>query len=136
MPSYATATITGHMTAPEQRYSQKGNAIASFSLPLNDRELKDGEWVDAPATWWRITAFGALADRVMKMDKGTLLTVIGRAKLRPWTGQNGEERQSLEVVASEIQFLSRPRNAPEVAHDDHAEPTADRATGSVEDLPF
>jgi single-strand DNA-binding protein len=138
MPSYATATITGHMTQPEQRYSSKGIAIASFSLPVNDRELKDGEWVDAPTTWWRITAFGGLADRVMKMDKGTLLTVMGRAKLRPWTAQGGEERQSLEVVASEIQFLARPRNAPEVSHATTNERTSDPASidDDISSLPF
>jgi single-stranded DNA-binding protein len=59
---------------------------------------------------------------------------MGRAKMRPWTAQGGEERQSLEVVASEIQFLARPRNAPEVSHATTNERTSDPA--SIDDMPF
>lgn len=130
MPSHALAVITGHITTPETRYTPTGLAVASFSVPVNEREKKGDEWVDAPTTWWRCTAFGKLAERAITLEKGTLVTVIGRAKLRPWIGEGGSERTSLEVVASEIQFLARPRQS-----DDLVTETRRAATVAADDTP-
>ena len=110
MPSFATINITGHITQPEQKYTAKGVGIASFSIPVNEREFRDGAWQESSVTWWRCSAFGNAAERVMKLDKGALVNVVGRVKSRPWTDREGVEKISLEVTVSEFNSLgSQPR---------------------------
>lgn len=100
---------------PELRYTQGGAATASLSLATNrhvpgqngnpDREITD--WHDV-VTWGKQAEATAQHTR-----KGALLYVEGRLQTRSWDGQDGVKRYKTEVVAENIQFLSRGSATPE-----------------------
>jgi single-strand DNA-binding protein len=53
---------------------------------------------------------GQTADYVNSyITKGRLVAVDGRLETRKWTDQNGANRESVEVVADNVNALDRPR---------------------------
>ncbi len=58
-----TITIDGNVVAaPTLKFTPSGHAIATFTVAVNNRQKKAGEWVDAPATYHDIEAWNALAE--------------------------------------------------------------------------
>jgi single-strand DNA-binding protein len=96
-------TVIGSITEPTLRFSQSGKAVVSFSLAHNNR-VKDGEnWVDGEPTWFRVSAFGPIAENIVEsVEKGTRVIVQGGMKTTKWTTQEGEERTSLEIIADAV----------------------------------
>lgn len=104
MPNHASVTLIGHLgKSPETRYAPSGDAIVSFSLATNSRRGKDQ---DDLTTWWNCTCWGKRGEALAQYTrKGDPLMVRGEPCLRPWTGRDGSERQSLEVRVDDFAFL-------------------------------
>lgn len=103
MAGEVTLTVVGSITEPSLRFSPDGKAIASFSLATTPR-VKDGDnWVDGETTWFRVSAFGPMAENVAEsFAKGDRVIVQGRMKTRSYKTDAGEERSGLEIAADEI----------------------------------
>ena len=86
------------------RYTDKGVAVASFSVAVNDRYKKD-----APATWYRVICWRALAEFVHDhVERGAPVMVAGeRLSLSTWESKSGEQRVSLELTARDVVILPR-----------------------------
>lgn len=99
-------TIVGNVTKdPTLRFSGSGTPIAGFSVAVNYRRFNrsTNDWEEEEATFYEVTAFDTLAENVAEtVSKGMRVVVTGRQRLRPWTGRDGQERQSLEVIADEV----------------------------------
>jgi single-strand DNA-binding protein len=100
---------------PETRFTPSGSMNVSFSVAASRRWTDSNGQQQENTTWFRITAWGNLADTVNKLTeqgylaKGKQVYVQGRLEAREWTDRNGVNRTSLEVTANEIQLLgSRP----------------------------
>jgi single-strand DNA-binding protein len=105
--SYNKIHIIGNLGRdPELRYTPQGTAVCQFSVATNERRRdKSGEQQDI-TTWFRITAWGKQAETASKyLSKGRKVYVEGRLHMEEWTDREGKARQTLEVNASEIQFL-------------------------------
>ena len=103
---------------PETRTTQGGTRITHFSLATsrpkrdsngkilrddNNRRLEDTEW-------HRITCFNGLGKVVAQYAvKGMLVSVRGRIHYSKWTDKDGVDRYGCEIIADDVQFLSRPR---------------------------
>ena len=75
-------------------------------------------------------AFGTLAEFCNAyLAKGRLLYISGRLSYRSWTGQDGQQRHSTEIVASDVVLLDR-RPSGEAAD------AVDGQVVSGNDLPF
>ena len=102
------AQIIGNLgNDPEMRYAPSGTATLRFNVACNGR-VKDqsGNWGDE-TTWVRVTVFGNRAETLGQyLKKGTRVFVSGRLEARPWTSQQGEVRAGLEVIASDVEFMS------------------------------
>lgn len=92
---------------PELRYTPQGNAVCDFSIATNEkRRDKSGEMQDV-TTWFKVTSWGKQAENASKyLSKGRSVYIEGRLRLEEYTDRDGKTRFSLEVTASEIQFLS------------------------------
>ena len=104
MANYSKLILIGHVVRdPEQRALQSGETVAEFTVPYTERRRgQDGEWVDGPTAWYRVSAFGALAERaVVHLHKGTYVYVEGVLLPREYTDQQGQRRISLDVRARE-----------------------------------
>lgn len=122
--------ISGNLTAkPELRATKTGTPVAQLRIATNNRRKIEGEWKDEP-NYFDVVVWGTQAQNAEKyLDKGAAIAIDGRLQWREWS-HNDERRQSVEIVAENIQYLSRPKSAP--APDPAEQPDPDPA----EDLPL
>lgn len=121
---------------PNLRYTPQGNAVCDFSLATNEkRKDKSGNLQDV-TTWFRITLFGKQAENASRyLVKGAPVYIEGRLKLEEWTDKDGKIRHTLEVVASDMQFIGGRQEA--VGDDTVGMPQQESYTGAKdEDIPF
>lgn len=92
---------------PELRYTPAGDAVASFSLATNHK-TKNGE---KESIWWKVTLWRRQAETAAKyLKKGMPVYIEGRLALEKWTDRDGKEQVTLDVQATEMQFISAPDN--------------------------
>lgn len=89
---------------PVMRYTPNGTAVANFRIAVNN---------GSEPNYFDIVAWRRLAEVTGEyLTKGRLIYIGGRPKGRTWTGRDGVKRYTLDIIASEIRFLSpRPRPA-------------------------
>ncbi|HLZ31593.1 MAG TPA: single-stranded DNA-binding protein [Chloroflexota bacterium] len=100
-------TLVGNMGGdPELRYSQKGAAIASFSVAVNQvRKGPDGERQEN-TEWFRIRVGGPQTEFVQRLSKGTRVLVLGRLDISHYQSRDGEPRTGFDVWADDVQAMS------------------------------
>lgn len=102
------ATVIGNLGGdPDMRYSANGQPFLRFNVASNYRaRTPEGEWQDR-TEWVRVTVFGQRAETLSQyLRKGSRVYVEGRLEARPWTDQQGQVRAGLEVMASDVEFMS------------------------------
>jgi single-strand DNA-binding protein len=112
MAGYSKVIVVGNLGQdPETRYTPSGAMNVRFSLAVN-RRFRDSSGQDQErTTWFRVTAWGRLAETLDGLSqrgyvtKGKQVLVEGRIELNEWTDQQNEKRASLEVTANEFQLL-------------------------------
>ena len=92
---------------PELRYMQNGDPVCSFSVATSERK-KDrttGENQEI-TTWFRVSLFGRQAETASQyLTKGKSVYIEGRLRLGEWTDKDGKVRTTLEVRATDMQFI-------------------------------
>jgi single-strand DNA-binding protein len=103
MASDNTVTLVGNITRdPELRFTQSGQAVASFGLAVNRRFQQNGEWQER-VSFFNITCWGQLGENAASsLAKGARAIVTGRLEQREYETREGEKRNVVEVVADEI----------------------------------
>lgn len=110
--SFNKITIIGNLGRdPELRYTPQGNAVCNFSVATNEKKKdKAGDMQDV-TTWFRITLWGKQAETASKyLTKGSPIYVEGRLRVEEWTDRDGGQRYTLEVQATDMQFISGGRS--------------------------
>lgn len=91
----------------ETRYTQADVPVANFSIATSERwtDKRSGEKREK-TTWHRISCFGALADLAGEhVRKGDLIGIEGKLEPRKWVDKNDIERETVEILASKINFF-------------------------------
>jgi single-strand DNA-binding protein len=136
--SFNKITIVGNLGRdPELRYTPQGIAVCSFSVATNERRKdKAGEMQDT-TTWFRITLWRQQAENAAKyLTKGSPIYIEGRLKVEEWTDKDGNTRYTLDVQATDMQFIgSRNAGGDESSYGapdqhDFAPPESSRATAA------
>ncbi|MBA2124128.1 hypothetical protein B9J78_04235 [bacterium Unc6] len=141
MASFNRVFLIGNLTRdPELRYIASGQAVATFSIAVNRVfKLATGEKKEE-ATFIRIVAWGKNAESCNKyLSKGSSVFVEGRIQTRKWVGDDKIERTTTEVVAINVQFLSRLKEIPpseetSESAEAHEQPTPE--ANSNKNVPF
>ena len=91
---------------PETKYTQGGMAITKISLATTSvRKDKDGNQQER-TEWHRVSFFGKLAEIAGEyLRKGSTVYVEGSIKYDKYTGQDGVEKYTTDIVANEMQML-------------------------------
>ena len=91
---------------PETRYMPSGGAVTNLSLATSET-WKDKKGDQQERTeWHRVVFFNRLAEIVEQyVKKGSKVYVEGSLRTRKWQGQDGQDRYTTEIVASEMQML-------------------------------
>lgn len=101
------AILVGNLgNDPEVKYTQAGMAITRCSLATTSvRKDKDGNQHER-TEWHRVVFFGKLGEIAGEyLRKGSQVYVEGSIKYDKYTGQDGVEKYSTDIVASEMQML-------------------------------
>jgi len=108
-------TILGNLGEnPECKSTQDGKAIANISVATSEVWLDKNTGQKQERTeWHRIVAFGKLAEIMGQyLKKGSKVYIEGSLKTRKWQAQDGTDRYTTEIMASELQMLdSKPEGA-------------------------
>jgi single-strand DNA-binding protein len=110
----------------EQRYTQKGDSIVSFSVGVSS-----GYGENKSTTWANCSIFGKRGDSVLPyLKKGQQVAVHGEASLREWKTKDGETRTNLEVRVNDLTLLGSKGDKPAKQE---KEPSY---AGHEDDIPF
>jgi len=139
--SFNKITLVGNLGRdPELRYTPQGTPVCSFTVATNEkRKDKAGEAQDH-TTWFRVTLWGRQAETASQyLTKGRPIYVEGRLRLEEWTDRDGKQRYTLEVHATDMQFIGGGRgdDAPSMASKpSSAASSAPEPELSDDDIPF
>ncbi|MBC7106774.1 MAG: single-stranded DNA-binding protein [Firmicutes bacterium] len=119
---------------PELRYTAEGIARASFTLAVdrpfaNRQGERETDFIDIVV--WR--KMGETCARVL--NKGRLVAVEGRLRVRSYEDNQGIRRKAAEVVADNVRFLDRPREPAAPAETEAAELESE-ISFQEDELPF
>ena len=109
--------IANEMNETNFRSVGNGTPLVTFSVAVNGSENVNGQWQDV-ASFFDVSYFGAGAGALRNFTgfgKGALVCVSGALKQRRWKDQNGNNRSAVEIVATSVEFLRAPNNAPQNA---------------------
>ena len=97
---------------PELRYTQSGQAFATFSLATTETwSDKNGERQER-TEWHRIVAWGKTGELCAQyLSKGRSVYIEGRIQTREWEDKEGQKRRTTEINALTVQFLGGPRGS-------------------------
>jgi single-strand DNA-binding protein len=100
--------LIGNLGAdPEVRYMPSGNAVTNVNLATSDswKDKQSGQMQER-TEWHRVVFFNRLAEIAGEyLRKGSKVYIEGYLRTRKWQGQDGQDRYTTEIVASEMQML-------------------------------
>jgi len=137
--NHNSITIIGRLGAdPELRYTASGTAVCNLRIATNRTYMKDNEKQEV-TTWFKAVIWGKSGENAGRyLVKGQVALVSGSMENRKWKDSEGNERDSWEIHAYNVQFGEKPREktngAPSAgAWDTPGQPAED---GPESDIPF
>ena len=94
---------------PEIRYLPSGQAVANISIATSSRrkDKNTGESIE-DTQWHRVTFYDRLAEIAGEyVKKGQPIYVEGRLKYGKYTDQAGVEKNTVDIIATEMQLLGK-----------------------------
>lgn len=92
---------------PETKFLPSGGAVTTISLATSEswKDKQSGQMQER-TEWHRVVFFNKLAEIAGEyLKKGSKVYVEGSLRTRKWQGQDGQDRYTTEIVASEMQML-------------------------------
>lgn len=107
--------LIGNLTRdPELRYTPSGTAVCTFGVATNRQWVTEAGERKEDAEFHRIVAWQKLAEICGKfLTKGRKVYLEGRLQTRSWTGQDGQQRQTTEIVIDDMIILDSRRAGDE-----------------------
>lgn len=100
--------LIGNLGAdPETRYMPSGGAVTNIRIATSEtwKDKQSGEQKER-TEWHNVVFFNRLAEIAGEyLRKGSKVYVEGSLRTRKWQGQDGQDRYTTEIVASEMQML-------------------------------
>ena len=105
--SWNRVELIGNLTRdPELRYTPNGAAVCTFGIATNRTYVSDGEKKEE-VDFHRLVAWNKLAELCNQLlKKGNRAFISGRLQTRSWEGQDGQTRQTTEIVIEDMIILT------------------------------
>jgi len=99
--------LIGNLTRdPELRYTPSGAAVCTIGLATNRQWVTEAGEKKEDVEFHRLVAWNKLAEICSQLlKKGRKIYVEGRLQTRSWQGQDGNQRQTTEIVISDMIIL-------------------------------
>jgi single-strand DNA-binding protein len=116
--------LIGNLTRdPELRYTPSGTAVCTFGLATNRTWTTETGDKKEDVEFHRLVAWNKLAEICSQLlFKGRRVYLDGRLQTRQWTGKDGVERQTTEVVIADMIILDSKRAPGGAGETDWEEP--------------
>lgn len=143
MPSLNKCLFMGNLGRdPEMRYTPSGQPVTNFSLAVNRRWQKDGEWQEE-TTWVNCVLWGPSAERAAEsLRKGNLAFVEGRYEDSTWEDkESGKKMHRAVFTVSSFQNLTKKEERESTSGDnfnpamEYAAQRAERDWSDQEEAP-
>jgi single-strand DNA-binding protein len=121
---------------PELRYLPSGQAVANISIATSSKrkDKSSGETIEE-TQWHRVTFFDRLAEIVGEyVKKGKPVYVEGRLTYRKYTDKDGVEKQSTDIIATELQLLGGGEERPAQRQERPAKPASKGGATGFDDF--
>ena len=107
MASLNKVFLIGNLTRdPELRYIPSGSAVATFTIGVNRVYTTQSGEKKEQVSFLRIVVWGRRAEVCGEyLSKGSPVFIEGRLQSRDWQTQDGQKRNTVEVIADNVQFL-------------------------------
>ena len=94
---------------PEMRYTPTGDPVTTFRMAVSrSYNTREGERREE-TEWFSVVAWRQLAELCNQyLSKGQKVYVDGRLQTRQWEARDGTPRTTIEIVAQNVVFMSRP----------------------------
>lgn len=92
---------------PEVRYLPNGNAVTTLSLATSEswKDKVTGEKQER-TEWHRVVCFNRLGEIAGEyVKKGSKIYIEGSLRTRKWQDQQGQDKYTTEIIASDMQLL-------------------------------
>jgi single-strand DNA-binding protein len=101
--------LIGNLTRdPELRYLPSGQGVTTFTVACNRRYVSQSGEKKEEVSFIRVVVWARRAETCNEyLKKGSPVFVEGRLQSRSWDAPDGTKRSTIEVVANDVQFLSR-----------------------------
>lgn len=87
---------------PEIRHTQDGRPIANLRIATTDKWRDQSGSQQEKTEWHTVVVFGKLAEICQQyLKKGQSAYFEGRLQTRKWTGQDGQDRYTTEIVVDQ-----------------------------------
>ena len=108
--SWNRVELIGNLTRdPELRYTPNGAAVCTFGLATNRTYVTEGERKEE-VDFHRLVSWNKSAELCTQLlKKGTKVFISGRLQTRSWEGNDGQTRQTTEIVVEDMIVLT-PRS--------------------------
>jgi len=102
--------VIGRITkSPELKYTSTGTPVCNISI-ANNRTWNQGGEKKESVSYFNCIAWNKLGETIIKYcRKGDRIGIEGRLQQRRWEAQDGSDRQAVEVVVENIQFLQHKK---------------------------
>lgn len=133
--------LIGRITKdPELRFIQgSGAGVCTFTLAVDRRKSKDGK---QEADFIPIVTWNKVAENVANFQKkGSMVGVSGRIQTRNYDNKEGKRVYVTEVIADEVQFLSKKNGFNNAQGDSKGNNTGEATEADITpidggDIPF
>ncbi len=122
------AMLIGHLGHnPDVRTTHNGECVAHLSVATSENWKNKSAGARRDATeWHRVVLYKRLAEIAgQHLKKGALVYIEGYLQTRKWTGKDGLERHTTEIVGNELRMLQRAGEQP-IGLSSHEDPIPDR----------
>lgn len=129
--------LIGNLTRdPELRYTPNGTAVCSFGIATNRNWTTDTGEKKEEVEFHRVVSWNKLAELCSQfLIKGRKVYVEGRLQTRNWTGQDGTQRTTTEIVINDMILLDSKRPGEEVFRGTAASPEPQRGAPASQGEP-
>lgn len=126
MAQFNQVTFIGRLGRdPEMSYTPTGKPVTKFSIAVDQGKEQKPMWLN-------IVCWNELAERMNQfLYKGAPTFVQGRLQVRSYEDKQKIGRVSIEVIASTVQLLEKPRTATTTSPGEEPDPL-----GHLDNPPF
>lgn len=95
---------------PEVINGNSATPIVKLSVAVSHKFTDQQGNAQEKTDWFLISCFGGLGAHVSKyLVKGAQIAVSGRMSNRSYTAQDGSTRYTVDFIASDVLFLTKPK---------------------------